>query len=97
MFQALQQVVHSDLEREVFIRNQGHSVVEAINRQLCHYAYHVGQIVFLGKMVCKEAWTSLSIPKNSSAAYNAEKFSTAKSAKHFTEEYLDKNASDPAL
>ena len=41
-------------ERIVYIRNQGHTVVECINRQLCHYSYHIGQIVLLGKIICEE-------------------------------------------
>lgn len=80
----------TDLNQIVYIRNQGHKVYEALNRQLAHYAYHVGQIVILGKIFKSEAWTSLSIPKNKSAAYNAEKFSKEKSMGHFTDEYLGK-------
>ena len=44
------------LERIVYIRNQGHTVVECINRQLCHYSYHIGEIVLLGKIICEEKW-----------------------------------------
>lgn len=78
-----------DLERIIYIRNQGHTVMEAINRQLAHYSYHVGQIVFIAKMANKD-WKSLSIPKNESKNYNAEKFSEEKSRKHFTDEYIKK-------
>jgi hypothetical protein len=77
-----------DLERIIHIRNQGHTVLEAINRQLAHYSYHVGQIVFIGKMCAKE-WSSLSIPKGKSSNYNAEKFSTPKERGHFTDEFLN--------
>lgn len=63
LFDALNSLNEKDLEKEIFIRNQSHSVVEAINRQLAHYSYHVGQIVFIGKMVCDKSWTSLSITK----------------------------------
>lgn len=52
-----------DLERTVYIRNEPHSVMEAINRQLAHYSYHIGQIVFLSKMLAIEGWQYLSIPK----------------------------------
>lgn len=52
-----------DLDRTVYIRNEAHSVMEAINRQLAHYSYHVGQIVFLSKMLADKEWQSLSIPK----------------------------------
>ncbi len=47
--------------------------MEAINRQLTHYAYHVGQIIFLGKMICGNQWESLSIPKGRSQEFNAKK------------------------
>lgn len=77
-----------DFQKEIFIRNMGHSVVEAINRQLAHYPYHVGQIVFIGKMVCNETWTSLSIPRGNSEAYNADKFGKPKRTEHFTDELL---------
>ena len=75
--------------KEIFIRNQGHTVTEAINRQLAHYPYHIGQIVFLGKIFCNENWTSLSIPKGNSSNYNAEKFSQEKTKQHFTDEFLN--------
>jgi hypothetical protein len=77
-----------DLQKEIFIRNMGHSVVEAINRQLAHYPYHIGQIVFIGKMVCNEHWTSLSIPRGTSTAYNAGKFAQPKRTEHFIDELL---------
>jgi len=51
-----------DLFKTIYIRNQGYCVMEAINLQLAHYPYHIGQIVFIGKM-CSESLTSLSIPK----------------------------------
>lgn len=79
-----------DLNKEVFIRNMGHTVMEAINRQLAHYPYHVGQMVFIGKMVCGESWVSLSIPRGKSEAYNAEKFAKPKHKEHFTKEFIEK-------
>ncbi len=90
LFNALSNLTVDDLEKEVFIRNQGHSVTEAINRQLSHYPYHVGQIVFIGKMVCDKNWASLSIPKGNSAVYNEEKFAKPKHTAHFTTEYIEK-------
>ncbi|MGN6647223.1 MAG: DUF1572 domain-containing protein [Cytophaga sp.] len=90
LFNALNQLSEEDLEKIIYIRNQGHTVMEAINRQLAHYPYHVGQIVFLGKMLCGEKWQSLSIPKGNSATYNAEKFSQEKGRQHFTDEYIKK-------
>lgn len=79
-----------DLAKEVFIRNMGHTVTEAINRQLAHYPYHVGQMVFIGKMICAEKWVSLSIPKGKSETYNAEKFAKPKHTAHFTTEFIKK-------
>ena len=75
---ALAPLTREDLEKIIYIRNEQHSVMEAINRQLTHYAYHVGQIVFLGKMICNEDWKSLSIPKGGSKQFNEEKFSNPK-------------------
>ncbi|WP_428743023.1 DUF1572 family protein [Tenacibaculum sp.] len=86
LFTAINPLTEDDLEKIVYIRNQGHSVVEAINRQLCHYSYHIGQLVFLGKMMQNENWKSLSIPRNASKNFNAEKFSEEKERKHFTED-----------
>lgn len=76
-----------DLDTTIYIRNQGHSVVEAINRQLAHYPYHIGQMVFIGKM-CAEHWNSLSIPKGGSGQFNADKFSQERHKAHFTDEFL---------
>ena len=78
LFDAINPLTNEDLEKEIFIRNMGHSVTEAIDRQLAHYAYHVGQIVFIGKMICNEDWVSLSIPRGDSKNYNEEKFSKPK-------------------
>jgi hypothetical protein len=88
-FSALKSLNENDLTKEVFIRNQGHSVMEAINRQLAHYPYHVGQIVFIGKMACNEKWVSLSIPRGNSKEFNADKFAQPKAKKHFTDEFLN--------
>lgn len=88
LFTAIDTLNEDDLQKIIYIRNQGHSVMEAINRQLAHYPYHVGQIVFIGKMLCDENWTSLSIPKGKSQDFNAEKFSQPNERKHFTDEFL---------
>ena len=84
LFDAITPLQPKDLEKIVYIRNQGHTVTEAINRQLCHYAYHVGQLVYIGKLIKGNDWKSLSIPKNQSDAYNKEKFGQAKHRGHFT-------------
>ena len=88
LFSALNSIIPDDLSKEIYIRNQGHTVTEAINRQLAHYPYHIGQIVFIGKMVCNENWTSLSIPKGNSADFNADKFAQPKHKEHFTTEFI---------
>ena len=90
LFKALNSLTTDDLQKEIYIRNQGHSITEAINRQLAHYPYHVGQIVFIRKMACENNWTSLSIPKGNSNSYNADKFSKPKQKGHYTDEYLNK-------
>ena len=87
---ALNSLTPDQLTDIIYIRNEGHTVVEAINRQLAHYPYHIGQIVFYAKMLKKEEWTSLSIPKNNSKNYNADKFSKDKSIKNFTDDEVQK-------
>ena len=59
-----------DLKKEVHIRQEVLTVVDAINRQLAHYPYHIGQIIFLGKLIRGKDWKNLSIPKGGSQAYN---------------------------
>ncbi|RZK11653.1 MAG: DUF1572 domain-containing protein [Flavobacterium sp.] len=76
------------LSQIIYIRNEGHTVIEAINRQLAHYPYHIGQIVFYAKLLKSGEWNSLSIPKNKSNSYNADKFSKEKTIKNFTDEEL---------
>ena len=90
VFAALNQLTEADLNKQVFIRNQGQTVVDAINRQLAHYPHHIGQILFIGKMVCGNKWRSLSIPKGKSKEFNANKFSKPKHTEHFTDEFLKK-------
>lgn len=79
LFNTLNSLKPEDLSKIIYIRNEGRTVLEAINRQLAHYPYHVGQMVFYAKILKKSEWTSLSIPKNKSNDYNADKFSKEKS------------------
>lgn len=88
LFDVLKDLKEDDLAKIIYIRNQGHTVLEAINRQLAHYSYHIGQIVFIGKL-CAVDWVSLSIPKENSNQFNTDKFSNSKQMTHFTDEYLD--------
>lgn len=90
LFDALASLKPEQMTDIIYIRNEGHTVVEAINRQLAHYPYHVGQIVFYAKQLKTSGWDSLSIPKNKSNSYNADKFSKEKMMKHFTDEELKK-------
>ena len=70
LFRALDSLNPDKLLDTVTIRGEAHTVLQAINRQLSHYAYHVGQMVFLAKHFQGEAWESLSIPRGESAAFN---------------------------
>jgi predicted secreted protein len=88
LFSALTELKEDDLHKEIYIRNMGHTVAEAINRQLAHYPYHIGQIVFIGKMLLNDKWTSLSIPRGESVEYNRKKFIMPKHREHFTKEFL---------
>ena len=70
LFEALTPLSDADINRTVTIRGEPHSVMQAINRQMAHYAYHCGQIVFLGKHFKAREWKSLSVPRNKSADFN---------------------------
>lgn len=87
-FNAIDSIQTENLTQIIYIRNEGHTVTDALNRQLCHYSYHVGQIVFIAKMLKNDKWESLSIPKNKSLDYNSSKFSSEKSIKNFTDDEL---------
>ena len=71
VFDALDPLRPEDCEKTVLIRGEKHTIVQAINRQLMHYAYHIGQIVFLAKHFRSAEWNSLSIPRNRSSQFNA--------------------------
>jgi hypothetical protein len=70
LFDTLDDLEPDDLMRTVAIRGQVHTVVEALNRSVSHYAYHVGQIVFLAKHHAGKDWESLSIPRGETEAHN---------------------------
>ncbi|GAA4769590.1 MULTISPECIES: DUF1572 domain-containing protein [Flavobacterium] len=90
LFNAVNSLEPNQLSEIIYIRKEGHTVMDAINRQLAHYPYHVGQIVFYAKMLKKTEWDSLSIPKNKSNDYNSDKFSKEKSIRNFTDDELNK-------
>jgi len=78
LFQTLDSITEENINTVVKIRNQDHTVAEALYRQLAHYPYHIGQIVFIGKMIRNTEWQSLSIPKNMSKEYNKEVYNYTK-------------------
>lgn len=86
LLKTLEQLSDADLERIVYIRNDGHTVIEAINRQLAHYPYHIGQMVFVAKMLKNGDWQTLSIARNKSTDYNSRKFLQDKGRRHFTDD-----------
>jgi hypothetical protein len=81
VFEALEPLQAEDLGKTVLIRGEEHTVIQAINRQLMHYANHIGQIVFLAKHFRSSEWKSLSIPRNRSAEFNASLESNRQDAK----------------
>ncbi len=72
VFAAVDPLSPEDLTRTVAIRGEPHSVLQAINRQIAHYAYHIGQIVFLAKHLQARNWKSLSVPRGKSEEFNAK-------------------------
>ncbi len=72
LFDALAALTDADLGRKVLIRSEPHSVMQAINRQVAHYSYHVGQIVFLAKHFASANWTTLTVPRGKSAEVTAK-------------------------
>ena len=87
-FETLNSLHADDLDKIIYIRNQGHTVSDAITRQLAHYPYHIGQIVYIGKLIANTNWKSLSIARGASDQYNTLKFNAPKQITHFTDEYL---------
>ena len=71
VFNALTPLKEDDLTRTVMIRGEPHSVMQTINRQIAHYYYHVGQIVYLARHFAGPRWTALTIPRGKSAEFNA--------------------------
>jgi hypothetical protein len=71
-FNALESISVADLHKIIFIRSEPLSITDAINRQLAHYPYHVGQIIYAAKIIKNKSWLNLSVPKGKSAEYNNE-------------------------
>jgi len=86
LFHTLNGLNATQLEKILYIRNEGHTLTSALNRQLAHYAYHIGQIVYIGKMLQNQNWKSLSIAKGGSQEFNQRKFAQPKRNAHFTDD-----------
>jgi hypothetical protein len=84
-FNAIEPLTEQDLDKIIYIRNEGQSVMDSLQRQLAHYPSHIGQIIYIAKMQRGDAFKSLSIPKGASSDYNQKKFSEEKSNHHFTD------------
>ncbi|MBH1960426.1 MAG: DUF1572 family protein [Flavobacteriia bacterium] len=72
LFEALNQITENNIHQTVFIRGEKHTVLDAVLRQLAHYPYHIGQIIYVAKILKNGDWQNLSIPKSKSAEYNTE-------------------------
>jgi len=72
LFNALRQISDENLYSIIYIRGEAHSVIDAVFRQLAHYPYHIGQIVYLAKMMKNDSWKTLSIARNKSQEFNTE-------------------------
>jgi uncharacterized damage-inducible protein DinB len=85
LLSAMDRLTPEDLSKIIYIRNEGQTVLEAIQRQLAHYPHHVGQIIFQAKVLKGKEFRSLSIPKGNSEKYNEDKFNQQKEIRHFTD------------
>lgn len=86
LFDALDMINDKNFNTKIYIRNQEHSIIEAINRQLAHYSYHIGQIVYVGRMIKGSEWKSLTIQKGKSKEFNKKKFFKGKHKGHFSDD-----------
>lgn len=86
LFQALNNITKENFETKIYIRNQEHSILEAVHRQLAHYSYHIGQIIYITKMIKGNEWKSLTIPLGESTSFNNKKFSKGKHQGHFSDD-----------
>jgi hypothetical protein len=75
LFGALGQINDENISATIFIRGEAHSVLDAVFRQLAHYPYHIGQIVYIAKMLKNNDWVTLSIARNKSTEFNQKMLS----------------------
>lgn len=85
LLKAIGSLTPDDLDKTVYIRNEGHTVTEAIHRQLAHVPYHIGQIVYIAKMTADDTWQTLTIARNASGSYNRDKFDRDREKRFFTD------------
>lgn len=78
LFNSLNSIENDEINQLIYIRNEGHTILEAVERHLAHVAYHTGQIVMLAKWMRGESWETLTIPKGKTEEFNQEKFSKPK-------------------
>jgi len=89
VFTTLESLTDADLETIIYIRNEGQSVMDAINRQIAHYSSHIGQVIYIAKLQSHGNWTSLTIPRNQSANYNKAMFDAPKENRPFTDRLME--------
>lgn len=78
LFDSLNSIENDEINDIIYIRNEGHTILEAVERHLAHVAYHTGQIVMLAKWMRGDGWETLSIPKGKTEEFNQEKFNKPK-------------------
>lgn len=88
LFNTLNNITPEDYNKLIYIRNQGHPYQKLLTVNCVIYAYHIGQIVYVARMIKGSEWQSFSVPKNTSESYNKEKFSKPKEKGHFTDDLL---------
>jgi hypothetical protein len=89
VFKTLESLKEEDLQTIIYIRNEGQSVMDAINRQIAHYSSHIGQIIYIAKLQSHGEWKSLTIPRNQSAAFNKAMFDAPKENRPFTDRLME--------
>jgi predicted secreted protein len=92
LYEALQSIKEDELNDLIYIRNEGHTILEAAQKHLVHIAYHTGQIVYLCNMHAGEDWISLSIPKGKTEEYNRKKFGAGKSRGFYNDRLEDNDS-----
>jgi len=87
LFEAIESISDEELADIIYIRNEGHTIQQALERSLFHMSYHTGQIVLLAKLIKGEEWSSLSIPKGKTEEYNRKKFDSEKSIGYYKDRF----------